>query len=143
LLHQFTSLSETIKELNIFYWAILEDGSVPGFDEGDVREELAKEFGIERQKGQITRYIPYDLKIKILRNPNPGKSEKQPRFPDSLETLRDYLRFESEDELHDVAHDALFTLKEELVANEELEDRIVKRLNGLGEKKMFVQSTGE
>ena len=46
LLHQCSSLAETIKELNVFYMSILSNGKVPSFLHEDVKEEMSAFFKI-------------------------------------------------------------------------------------------------
>jgi hypothetical protein len=140
LLHQFSSLSETLKELNIFYASILNNGHVPIFDEQDIKEELLRGFGIDKQKGNFGMYIPYEMKVKILRGGVSGIDNKH-KEGSLISAFKDrILTKEVEYEVNDIAHDTLFTLKEELVSNEELEYQIVKMLKILPDKKLIVQS---
>lgn len=146
LLHQLTSLAETIKELNIFYVSILNGGYVPEFDEQELKEEFLKGFGIDKRKGDLGAYIPYDIKIKILRDLESIAEERQKSgliseagsligaFKDRVFTK------EVAEAVNDIAHDALFILKEELVASEELEYQIIKKLKVLPDQKLIVQS---
>lgn len=140
LLHQFTCLGETIKDLNIFYTSILHDGHVPVFDEQEMKEELLRGFGIDKRKGDIGMYVPYEMKMRILREVPPSIEDKQ-KGGSLLNAFKDrVLTKEVEEEVNDIAHDALFILKEELVSNEELEYQIVKKLKILPDKKLIVQS---
>jgi hypothetical protein len=84
LSHQCGSLAETIKDLNIFYYSILQDGHVPSFTEEDTKEELEKSYGIDKRKGEMRTYVPYELKMRILRTlPN----EKGPWIPEFAERM--------------------------------------------------------
>lgn len=140
LLHQFTSLAETIKDLNIFYASILHDGHVPIFDEQEIKEEFLKGFGIDKRKGDIGMYVPYEMKMRILRE-SPPVTEEKPKGGSLMSVFKDrVLTKEVEEQVNDIAHDALFILKEELVSNEELEYQIVKKLRILPDKKLIVQS---
>ncbi len=139
LLHQFTCLGETIKDLNIFYTSILHDGHVPVFDEQEMKEELLKGFGVDKRKGDIGMYLPYEIKMRILRDIAPSIEDK--KGSSLLSTFKDLvLTKQAEEEVNDIAHDALFILKEELVSNEELEYQIVKKLKLLPENKIIIQS---
>jgi len=140
LLHQLTSLAETIKDLNVFYTSILHDGHVPIFDEQEIKEELLKGFGIDKRKGDIGMYIPYEMKMRVLRECSPTIEDKQ-KGGSLISAFKDrVLTKEAEEEVNDIAHDALFILKEELVSNEELEYQIVKKLKILPDNKLTVQS---
>lgn len=135
LLHQFTSLAATLKDLNILYASILDDGCVPTFDEKEIKEELLKGFGIDRRKGNFGIYVPFELRRRILRECMPITAEKK-----KGESLFDSIKglVTSREEVNEIAHDALFILEEELIANEELEYQIVKKLKALPDKKIIV-----
>ncbi len=51
LLHQCNSLAETVKELNIFYCSVLQNGLVPQFTKEEVDEQLTKCYGARKRKG--------------------------------------------------------------------------------------------
>jgi hypothetical protein len=137
LLHQCSSLAETIKDLNIFYCSILQDGHVPSYTEEEAKEELEKSFGIDKRKGEMRTYVPYELKMRILPElPN----EKGTWIPGFAERM---LRRQEGEDANIFANVELYILKEELVANEELEYRIVKKLKLLREKKLIVQAADQ
>lgn len=136
LLHQFTSLGETIKEVNIFYHSILHDGHVLEYDKEEIKEELSKQFGIDKRKAEIGMYIPSHLKMEILRE----FSLNTPT--DKINIIDSFLgkMIPKSGELNEAAHDALFILKQELICNEELEYQIVKKLKVLPEQKIIIQT---
>jgi hypothetical protein len=142
LLHQFISLAETIKDLNIFYTSILHDGHVPTFEEQDMKEELHKRYGIDNRKGEIGMYVPYEIKMQILRNyPSVTKENQKEKSLANLSIIiKDMVSTRESQEINDSVHGALYILKEELVSNEELEYQIVKMLKILPDKKIIVQS---
>jgi len=141
LLHQFTSLSETIKDLNTFYASILQDGHVPVFDEQEIREELKREFGADKRKVEISAYVPHDIRVKLTRELEPVVDEKQ-KSGSLLSSFKDRVMTKDTDDTHS-AHDALFILKEELVSNEKLEYSILKKLKILPGEKMIVRSDSQ
>lgn len=151
LLHQLTSLSETITELNVFYASLLHDGHVPSFKEEEVKSDLLKEFGVDKQKGVFGAYVPYEIKLQILRELSSAEEENRKSgslldaFPNPLvKSVRGKaLSKEVEAQFNDIAHDSLFILKEELVANEELEYQILKQLKRLPQKQLIVKSITE
>lgn len=138
LQHQIISLAETIKDLNIFYVSILQDGFVPVFDKQSVEEDLMKEFGVESRKGDFTAsYIPFEIKNEILVENALKSNKKNTSFFNYLKerlTLSDYK------EEQDYSHFALTVLKEELLANEQLEYQIMKRLSSIPEREFYVKS---
>lgn len=138
LLHQFTSLSETIKDLNTFYTSILQDGHVPEFDEQEIKEELQKEFGADKRRGELGIYVPHDIRMRLTRELEPVIEEKQ-KSSSLLSSFKDRVLTKDTDDVHS-AHDALFVLKEELVSNEKLEYSIIKKIKILPSEKIIVQS---
>jgi len=146
LLHQLTSLAETIKELNVFYVAILNGGHVPHFNEEELKEEFLKGFGIDKRKGDLGAYVPYDIKVKILRDLESVAEERQrsgliSEAGSLLGAFKDrVLTKEVAEAVNDIAHDALFILKEELVASEELEYQVIKKLKVLPGQKLILQA---
>jgi hypothetical protein len=138
LLHQFVSLAETVKDLNIFYASVLHDGHVPTYSEAEAKEEMSKSFGIDNRKGEIGMYVPCEMKIRIVRElakdaPSPAKKSNL------LATFKDkVLSAAGVDDISLIANDALYILKDELASNEELEYQIVKKLRILPEKKLLV-----
>jgi len=142
LLHQLSSLSETIKELNIFYLSILHDGHVQSFDKEELKTELLRGFGVDKRKGEFGTYVPYEIKIQILRDLS--SSEEQQKSGSLFRSLKGMvLSKDVQDRFNEIAHDSLFILREELVSNEELEHQIFKKLNMLPEKKVVVKSITE
>ena len=107
---------------------------MPSFTEEDAKEELEKGYGIDKRKGEMRTYVPYELKMRILRKlPN----EKAPWIPEFAERM---LRRQGGEDVNILSNVELYILKEELVANEELEYRIVKKLKLLPEKKLIVHA---
>ncbi len=139
LLHQCTCLGETVKELNIFYTSILLNGKVPHFTEDAVEEELTKCYGVSQRKGSVTSYYPYELQLPILRR---HTDEKQKNVSILTKWLGEDKDFKIA-EIKDKVHEALFILNEELIANEELEEKIYKKLKDIPEKRLFVESYSE
>lgn len=141
-MHQLSSLSETIKELNIFYLSILHDGHVQSFDKEELKTELLRGFGVDKRKGEFGTYVPYEIKIQILRDLS--SSEEQQKSGSLFRSLKGMvLSKDVQDRFNEIAHDSLFILREELVSNEELEHQIFKKLNMLPEKKVVVKSITE
>ena len=140
LLHQFTSLAETIKDLNIFYASILDDGKIPVFNLNEIKEDCLKGYGIDNRKGIFGMYIPAELKKQIERECKSIIEEQTKVVAKSgfLGTIKNFTS--PNDELNAIANEALFILKEELISNEELEYQIVKKLKTLPDKKIIVQS---
>ncbi len=144
LLHQCSSLADTIKELNIFYSSILNQGHVPDFSLEEVEEELLKVFGISKRKGDIGLYIPYNLRLPFIREHFKEKEQESTGFMNIKGTLgKIFKEGEGEfdiDEINDASHESLYLLSEELIANEELEYKICKMIGRLPEKKLFLES---
>jgi hypothetical protein len=144
LLHQLTSLSATITELNIFYVSILHDGHVPSFEEEEIKMDLMKGFGIDKRKGDFGTYVPYEMKMQILRSLPSDEKAKSGSLLTSLTSFKEkVLPKEVEAQFNDIAHSSLFILREELVSNEELEYQILKKIKMLPEKKLIVKSHTE
>lgn len=137
LLHQLTSLAQSIQDLNIFYSSLLSDGHVPAFDEEDISAELTKEFGIDKRKSDLGNYIPHEMKLRLLRR-HSGTSDGKNAIGSLISSLKDHVL--TKDEANGSAHDAIYILKEELISNEVLEYKIVKKLFVLPGKKLFVES---
>jgi hypothetical protein len=135
LLHQCTSLAETVKQLNVFYSSILQNGKVPDFSEGFVSEELSKRYGANQRTSGLKSYIPYDQQLPYLREfakeQNKNKSMLSKLFQENGE-----FNFA---EISDVANEALYVLCEELIANEELEQKINYHLNNLPGNKLYIE----
>ena len=139
LLHQFTSLSETIKELNVFYVSILQDGHVPLFDEEEVKEELLQSFGIDERRVDFGSYVPHEMKVRILKEQSELAEEKQ-KSTSLLDTFKEKITSKDMEQFNIFAHDSLFTLKEELTSNEILEAQILKKLKTLPSSKLLIES---
>ncbi|WP_256414347.1 hypothetical protein [Acinetobacter sp. 5862] len=136
LLHQLTCLSRTIEELNVFYDSILNNGKVKSFEEKDKtghKEKFNKTVGIDGKKVDYG-YLPYSLQLEFLRDSS-EKAQKKSSVFDSMKGLVGSKELEAE--LNDTAHDALFILKAELAANEELEFKIHEKLK-LEDKPMIL-----
>ena len=132
LLHQSTCLCKTIKEMNIFYDAILRGGHVKDWTEDEVQSELQKFFGIERNQKYIQNYMPFELQIPVKRRLVADAVAKKSAF--------EALFSSSVEEVNDVAHDALFALANELVANENLEYEVLKKLEREPDQQLFIEA---
>lgn len=134
LLHQSTCLYQTIKEMNIFYDAILNGGHVKEWTSEEAKEEIDRFFGVESNKKYIQNYIPFDLQLE-------GKRELVENNKEKKSLIKFQSLFSSGEEyINDVAHDALFILANELVANENLEHEVTKKLQREPNKQIFLES---
>ncbi len=133
LLHQLTSLGETIKDMNVFYVSILQDGLVPLFDEKETREELLQSFGIDGKKVDFI-YVPYEMKVRIL---------TEHKSVSMLSSFKEKIFLKDAEQLNIVANDSLFTLKEELTSNEILEAQILKKLKTFPDNRLLIESGSE
>lgn len=132
LLHQCTCLFHTIKEMNIFYDAILHGGNVREWTEDEVQREMKMLFGLNRDKKYIQGYIPFDLQIPVKRKLAAEEKERRSR----LQSL-----FSSDiGDINDAAHDALFMLESELIANENLEYEVTKKISREPEQMLLIES---
>lgn len=129
LLHQCNVLAETIKEYNIFYESVVNDGYVTDWNQEKANSELDKKFGPEGEKNPLTNYIPFEYQLSWERN----KKQKKKKRP--IDVI-----FGSDDEILDEAHDALMILSGELIANEALEEKISNRLAHCPNKKLLIKS---
>ena len=134
LLHQCLSLSETIKEYNLFYDGILNDGAINEWTKESAFERLEKTFGIDGNQSSLRRYIPAEYhrewnKAKYLSESNSKDQAKWKKLFTS-----------NEKEINDEAHGALFTLSDELVANEALEFDIYQKLESKPNSKLLIES---
>ena len=136
LLHQCSSLAETIKELNIFYMSILSHGKVPVFSENDVKDELSRRYGVLQRKGDLRSYIPYEIQLPFLREYSEEKQKNMSTFNKIFKENKDI----NISEINDLSHEALFILSEELIANEELEHKVNKKLKEMPEEKIYIES---
>ncbi|NEX23508.1 hypothetical protein G3480_25045 [Thiorhodococcus mannitoliphagus] len=132
LLHQSTSLCNTIKEMNIFYDAILHGGHVKDWTEEEVQAELQKFFGVEGNKKYIQNYMPFELQIPIKRRLITEAESKKSKFGALFSSTME--------EVNDAAHDALFVLANELVANENLEYEVTKKLEREPNREIFIEA---
>lgn len=136
LLHQCSSLAETVKDLNIFYTAVLAHGVVPNYTSEYVEQEINRRFGAAQRQGGFKSYIPYDLQLPALR----VVAEKNKQQSSIFE------RFLREDksvqlaEVNDIAHEALYLLSEELIANEELEFKLQQKILATKGQKLLIES---
>ncbi|MBR9827187.1 MAG: hypothetical protein GYB41_00815 [Oceanospirillales bacterium] len=131
LLHQSTCLYKSIQEINTFYTALLNDGHISDWDMDEAREEIKRNFGLEKDKKIINSYIPFDLQLPIQRElaaESNGKSKIN--FPKIFTS--DLF------EVNDAAHDALFVLENELIANENLEYEVSKLLSRQSNKELLI-----
>jgi hypothetical protein len=67
LQHQVASLCRSIRDLNIFYSAILYDGHVSSLTEEEISADFSKEYVVDNRKSEIGHYIPHDIKLKVER----------------------------------------------------------------------------
>ncbi|MFL1405851.1 hypothetical protein ACJO2E_10980 [Marinobacter sp. M1N3S26] len=138
LLHQLTSLAETIKELNIFYVSVLQDGVVPEYHEEEVKAELMRTFGVEGRKSDFLSYIPYDLQVKARQELPPVEQSKE-KNASLLGSLKEKVLTKDLEGLNVFAHDSLIILKEELMANEILEIQLLKKLETTPEGSLRIE----
>lgn len=143
LLHQCVSLAETIKELNILYVSILDGGKVPAYPEKSVREELTRRFGAKQDKPKLISYIPYDLQLPVLKELADNNKKNKTLVGGVIDKVTGKKEEIDIDEIEDKAHEALFVLCEELIANEELECKIEEKLKNISDKKLVIESCPE
>lgn len=136
LLHQCSSLAETIKDLNVFYASVLSHGVVPEFTDGFVSSELSRRFGASQRKGDLRSYIPYELQLPFLRDIAAEKKKGMSVFDKFFRESKEL----NMSEINDFAHEALYLLSEELVANEELEFKINQKVSSEPEGKILIES---
>lgn len=158
LLHQCVSLSETIKELNILYVSILDNGKVPTYTEETARKELYKRVGVINRQSKIRSYIPFELQFRILKEISDqyknGKSEIDKVKNMFADKMPEYFKINmglpepellgiSIKDIDDKAHEALFILCEELMYNEELENLLEDKLKGCADNKLIIENYSE
>lgn len=132
LLHQCTSLAETIKDMNLFYDAILHNGHVKEWTFDTAKAEIEMMFGTEDDRKKfIQGYIPFELQIPVKRDII-TQIQKNKSWKDVFSG--------DEQEINDEAHDTLFIVANELIANENLEYEISKMLEIVPEKKLFIEA---
>jgi len=134
LLHQCLSLSETIKEYNSFYDGILNDGAIKEWTKESAFERLDRTFGIDGNPSATRRYIPAEYR----REWNKSKFLSESNSKDQAKWKK--LFTSNEKEINDEAHGALFTLSDELVANEALEFDIYQKLESKPNSKLLIES---
>ena len=132
LLHQATCLCQTVKDMNIFYDAVLHGGHVKDWTEDEVQAELQKFFGVEGNQKYIQNYMPFELQIPVKRKLIADAGSKKSKFGALFSS--------SMEEVNDAAHDALFILANELVANENLEYEVAKKLEREPNQEIFIES---
>lgn len=143
LLHQCVSLAETIKELNILYVSILDGGKVPAYPKKSVREELTRRFGAKQDKPKLTSYIPYDLQLPVLKELADNNKKNKTLVGGVIDKVTGKKEEIDIDEIEDKAHEALFVLCEELIANEELECKIEEKLKNISDKRLVIECSTE
>lgn len=143
LLHQCVSLAETIKELNILYVSIIDSGKVPTYSKKSVREELTRRFGANQAKPKMISYIPYDLQLPVLSDLADDIKKNKTIYGDLKNKVIGKKEEINIEEIDDKAHEALFVLCEELIANEELELKIAERLKDVDAKRLVIESCSE
>lgn len=136
LLHQCASLAETIKDINVLYEAILQNGAVPTYTDQHVEAELRKCFGPDGSPPKFKSYIPYDRQLPFLKKIAEESKKKNSKMPFTLPPLFGG----GVEEIEDKPHEALFILCEELLANEELEQKVAKKLQNVSENKIFIEN---
>lgn len=134
MLHQTKSLGSTIKEYNLFYDSLLNDGHVVEWTKQDVVAELEKTFGPDRQPSPVRRYMPYEYQIKWLRQQAKRKGSSW------IDRLPLPMIFGSGQEVLDEAHDSLVILQQELIANEALEQSLLTKLSHIPTRRLIVRS---
>ncbi|MEO5330010.1 MAG: hypothetical protein H7829_17405 [Magnetococcus sp. THC-1_WYH] len=134
LLHQCTCLAETLKELNLFYDAVLNNGHVKDWTVLSAKQELERAFGLDGKEKIIQGYIPFAYRL-------PAKREIREETKSKRSTWNIKKLFDSGlEDINDAAHDTLFILENELIANENLEYEISQRLEREPEKMLLVES---
>ncbi|OIN12336.1 hypothetical protein [Oceanisphaera psychrotolerans] len=134
LLHQIKSLSSTISELNVFYDSICKDGYVSEFKEEELVRELTQTVGVEKDANPLQDYYPCDMKLRVERRllkENGDASNKL--FSGAIKRITERDDF-------DGVYDVLMVLKDELLANERLEQQIEKKLKVLPGAKLMIES---
>ena len=129
MLHQCAALASTIKEYNIFYDSILNDGHVKEWTQESVAVEMERKYGPYGESNPVAPYMPYEFQMNWVRGRKPKSTSK---FPIKLPF------FGSSDEILDEAHDSLVILSKELIASEALEHRIIENLAHLPEHKLVI-----
>jgi len=135
LLHQCTALVETIKEYNLFYDSILNNGLVHEWSYDEVVVELEKTFGLHGTENVVKSYIPYEHQIRWKRGKASSRSDsnKSPAWKKLFDS-------DELENINDETHDVLFILLHELAANESLEYNLLKRLESLPGKRLIIKS---
>jgi hypothetical protein len=134
MLHQCTALAETIKEYNLFYDSILNNGLVHEWTYDEAVKEREKKFGVRRSDNVVGGYIPFEL-INRWERAQPSSQT------DSIKNnIRKKLFDSGVENIKDEAHDVLRVLLNELDANENLEYLLSKRLETLPGKRLIIKS---
>jgi hypothetical protein len=129
MLHQCTALGNTIREYNLFYDSILNDGRVKNWSQELVSEELDKRYGPYNELNPMAPYMPYEYQLTWARQ----NSQKKPS-----KWINKIPFFGSNEELMDKAHDSLVILAKELISSESLERRILDKLFHLPDNKIEI-----
>lgn len=131
LLHQCKCLSESIEEYNLLYDAILNDGHVTSWNEKKAEEELGRTYGIDKRESIVKDYIPYKYRI-------PWKREASKEGENSKKWMQIFKS--NKEHVNEEAYDELYILAGELTANENLEEKIRKRLENTKGKRIILDS---
>lgn len=129
MLHQCTALAATIKEYNLFYDSILNDGHVRDWTQESVMDEMDRKYGPHGEGNPVAPYMPYEFQLNWIRG---RKQKSTSKWPIKLPF------FGSSEEILDEAHDSLMILSKELIASEALEHRIIEKLSHLPERKLTI-----
>jgi hypothetical protein len=143
LLHQIICLADAIKELNIFYYSVLQDGHVADFNPETVKADLERRFGVHGGEAKRRKYIPHELVIKYQR----GQMQEEPSMIDMVMSWNKEKNQKPSANMPGVpsveAHDYLYILMEELAWNEELEEELLQRLDRVPGKRIVVDGGGQ
>jgi len=127
MLHQCSSLGSTIKEYNVFYDSVLNDGQIKEWSQEAANDELERKYGPNGETNPVAPYMPYAYQMNWLR-----KKKSPSKWPIKLPFLG------SNDEILDQAHDSLIILAKELIASEALERRIIEKLSCLPDNQLII-----
>lgn len=146
LQHQVASLCRSIRDLNIFYSAILYDGHVSNLTIEEISADYSKEYGVDNRKSEIGNYIPHDMRIRVERERGTD-SEKKGKTSTIFTSVKGHLFKDDSSGSASViasepgsAIESIYLLKEELVSNQALEDQIAKRVALFPNKKLYIRS---
>ncbi|MBR9856368.1 MAG: hypothetical protein GYB38_01530 [Gammaproteobacteria bacterium] len=136
LLHQLQSLSSTIRELNIFYASLCNDGYVSDYNEEDLLAKLNKKYGAEGKASESIGYYPCDMMLYAKRCLGDSVNQNKPSPSGRFFAGKIF----DKGEVASGVHDALEILNDELIFNEKLESNIVEKLKIFPNNKLLIES---